>query len=403
MLKLAVRNVVRQTARSAMILAAVTFGTAGLILIGGFVQDMFVQLADATIHSQTGHIQIARSGYFGAGSRSPEKYLLPDLAETQRRVERFAGVRSAMARMRFSGLLNNGRTDFAIAGEGIEPAKEAKLGTFLVITQGRNLRDEDAYGILLGEGVAASLRLRPADRVNLLVSTPDGAMNLLEFQVVGVFQSFSRDYDARTAKIPIAAAQELIGTKSANVIVVELGRTPDTLPVARAIASDAALSGLDVKRWDEVDDFYSKAVVLYERQFGVLRLIVLILVLLSVSNVVNMSVLERAGEFGTMRALGNRNLRVWLTIMTEGIVLGLVGAALGTLAGIGLGWAISSVGIQMPPPPNSNMDYVARIQLLPTVIAGAMAVGLLATVAASVWPALRVSRMPIVEALRRLV
>lgn len=402
MLKLALRNVTRHRLRGAMILAAIAFGVAGLILIGGFIQDMFAQLAEATIHSQTGHIQVARPGYFGAGSRSPEKFLIPDAEGLKRRIARAADTQEVMARMRFSGLLNNGKTDLPIVGEGIEPDKEMRLGTYIVIKDGRALRDKDAYGIEVGEGVANSLHLRPGDRVNLMVTTGDGAINVLDFGVVGIFQSFSRDYDARAVKIPLAAAQELLTTNGANVIVVALRRTGDTDAVAAKIRERVESAGLELKRWYEIDDFYAKAVTLYRRQFGVLRLIVLVMILLSVSNVLNMSIFERAGEFGTMRALGIRNKGVFESVLLEGFFIGVAGALAGCLLGVVLAWAISAVGIPMPPPPGSNLEYVARIRVTPDVVAGAFLAGLIGTFLASLLPARRVSRLPIADALRTL-
>ncbi len=47
------------------------------------------------------------------------------------------------------------------------------------------------------------------------------------------------------------------------------------------------------------------------------------MVLLSVANTVNMSVFERIGEFGTMRALGNRGRQVFALILIESVLLGL--------------------------------------------------------------------------------
>ena len=61
LLKLALRNMLRQKVRSGMTLAAIVFGVTGLILAGGFVQDIFIQLGEAIIHSQTGHIQIFKN------------------------------------------------------------------------------------------------------------------------------------------------------------------------------------------------------------------------------------------------------------------------------------------------------------------------------------------------------
>lgn len=402
MLKLALRNVLRHRLRGVMILAAIAFGVAGLILIGGFIQDMFTQLAEATIHSQTGHIQLAEPGYFRAGTRSPERFLIPGIDSLEKRIANLPEVQDVMARTSFSGLLNNGKTDLPIVGEGIEPDKELRLGTFVVIRQGRPLRGEDAYGIEIGEGVAKSLGLHPGDRVNLMVTTMTGAVNALDFVVVGVFQSFYRDYDARAVKVPLAAAQELLDTRGANVIAVALRRTEDTDAVAAKIREDIARSRLDVKTWYEINDFYDKAVALYQRQFGVLRVIVLVLILLSVSNILNMSIYERAGEFATMRALGNRSRRIFQSVVLEMSLLGIGGAAAGCLLGMALALVISAIGIHMPPPPGSNLEYVAGIRMTFGVVSGSCLVGLVGTAIASIFPAFRVSRLPIADALRRI-
>ena len=74
--------------------------------------------------------------------------------------------------------------------------------------------------------------------------------------------------------------------------------------------------------------------------------------------------------------------------------------ALGAALGIALAAAVSSVGIPMPPPPNSNLPYTAHILVLPSIVANAFFIGLGATVFASVIPAVRVSRIPIATALR---
>src|SRR5438045_3193307 len=57
MLRLAVRNLMRQKLRTTITIAAIAFGVAALILSGGFVRDMFIQLGEALIHSQSGHLQ----------------------------------------------------------------------------------------------------------------------------------------------------------------------------------------------------------------------------------------------------------------------------------------------------------------------------------------------------------
>ena len=121
-------------------------------------------------------------------------------------------------------------------------------------------------------------------------------MNTVDVEVVGTFQSFSADYDNRVIKLPLAAAQELLNTNGVNVLVVLLDHTENTQQAAKAIGESTAKLGLQVRTWDWLNDFYWKAVALYDRQFGVLRLVVLIMVMLAVVGAINISVVERAGS-----------------------------------------------------------------------------------------------------------
>lgn len=403
MWKLAFRNVFRHKLRTAMTLTVIVIGTVGLNLSGGFVHDIFRQLAELLIHSQSGHLQIARQGYFVSGTRSPEKFLIDDPQPLRTAAAAVPGVRAVMGRLYLTGLLNNGRSDLPVVGEGVEPEGERALGTHLVITAGRALTAADQYGIMLGHGLAQALKLKPGDWATLVLNTPEGALNSMEFQVVGIFQTFSKEYDARAIRIPLTAAQELLTTQGVNTLVVLLERTGDTARVADSLRQRPELAGAEVSTWLELNEFYTQTVQMYDAQFGVLRLIILVMVLLSVANSVNMSIYERVGEFGTMMALGNRSGRVFGLIMAENLIVGALGALIGTLLAVLLAAAISQVGIPMPPPPTSDLPYTARITLTPTVVAGAFAIGLAATVAAALLPALKIRRIPVVEALRQSI
>ncbi len=403
MLSLALRNIFRQKARTAMTMAAIIFGVVGLILCGGFIEDMLIQLGETIIHSQSGHLQVNRQGFFETGSRSPEKFVINDPEEIRRAVASLPNVDDQMSRVSFSGLLNNGKSDKSVIGEGIEPSRESRLGTLLRITAGRQLTDQDTYGALVGEGVAKGLNLEPGKRVTLVASAAGGALNTIELQVVGVFQSFSKEFDARAVRVPLAAAQELVSSNGVNTIVVSLQQTTDTDRTSAALTHSLDPGEYEIKTWYQINDFYDKAVALYARQFSVLVVIILFMVLLSVANSVNMSAFERVGEFGTMLALGNRPGQVFRLIIVENLLLGAIGAAIGALLGVLLALAISAVGIPMPPPPNANLGYTAHVRIVPTQIVMAFAVGFAATVLASLFPAFRVTKIPIVDALRQNV
>jgi putative ABC transport system permease protein len=399
--KLAFRNVFRQRTHTAMTLAAIISGVAGLILASGWVSDIFVKLGEALIHSQSGHIQVYKKGFYDAGSRTPEKYLITAPAAIKQRIMAAPGVENVMARLNFAALLHNGRTDLAINGEGVEPGQENKLGSFVSMTAGRQLTEKDTFGIVLGHGVAQGMQLKPGDHVTLLANTLDGALNSMEFEVVGVFQSFFNDYDARAIKIPLAAAQELLGTDGANSLVVLLHRTDDTDKTATWLKERLDISELEVKTWSELSDYYQKTVELYRHQFGALQLIILVMVLLSVANSVNTSVFERVGEFGTMMALGNRRREVFRLIIAESVLLGLIGSSLGLVLGLVLALSISAIGIPMPPPPTASLGYTGHIQIIPTALITSFAIGFSAAVLAAILPARHVSRTPVIDALRQ--
>ena len=401
MFRLAFRSIFRHKVRTGLTLSAIIFGVAGLILSGGFVEDIFIQLRETTIHSQLGHIQLYRAGYTEEGRRDPYRYLIDRPGEIAGSLADITQVADILQRVKFSGLANNGRADLPIIGEGVQPAKEMRLGTSFSIISGRQITEEDAYGILLGAGVSRALQLNPGDYVTLLVTTADGALNSLEFEVIGVFRTFSRDYDNRAVRIPLEVAQDLVGTLGAHALVLSLNRTEDTDRVAGMLRGKLPLQELEIKTWYELADFYTKTVALYKTQFGVLQLIILLMVLLSVANSVNMAVSERAGEFGTLMALGDTRLDIFLQVIKENFLLGVLGAGLGIGLAAAIAWAVSGVGIAMPPPPNSDVGYTAHIRLVPEVIATAYAVGAMATVIASLLPAWRVSGLPVAEALRQ--
>lgn len=402
LIKLALRNIVRQKIRTAMALAAVIFGVTGLIVSGGFVQDIFVQLGEAIIHSQTGHIQIFRRDFLERGMRQPERFLIESPDRLGARLAAAPGVTEVAARLNFSGLLNNGRRDLAIIGEGIEASKEARLGGYLKVIAGRQLSDEDTFGMMVGQGVAAALGLSVGDLATVIVNTSDGALNTLDLEVIGVFQSFSKDFDSRAIRIPLRSAQDLLLTEGANLMVISLKETAQTDAV-HARLLPLLPSDIEARTWYQLSDFYEKAVQLYDRQFGVLQLIILFMVLLSVANTVNMGVAERLSEFGTLQALGNSRQQVFRLILFENVLLGAIGAAGGLVIGLLAAETISTIGIPMPAPPNSNQGYTAHIQLDVWTSLKAVAIGFSSAALASLLPARRVSRTPIVDALHHSI
>ncbi|NDP46887.1 MAG: ABC transporter permease [Sulfuriferula multivorans] len=400
MFKLAFRNIFRNRSRTALTLAAIISGVTAIIVSGGFVEDTFVQLRESTIHSRLGHIQVFRQGYLDYGQRDPSRYLIGQPKQVVDLLKPIPHVKEVMARLNFSGLANNGQADLPIIGEGVEPNKEALLGTATTLVAGRALADTDAFGVAIGEGVATALQLNPGSYITLMINTPEGALNTLEFQVVGIFRTFSKDYDDRAIRIPLAAAQELLYTPSVHSLIVLLDDTTATDQATQSAKELLEKQGYSVKPWHELADFYSKTVALYKRQFGALQFIILVMLVLSVASTINMAIFERTGEFGTLLAVGLRRREIFKLVLLENTLLGCVGGLLGVVVGVMLAGIISGIGIPMPPPPGSNIGYVAHIRIVPWALIAAAIIGLLAAIVAAILPGRRASQLLVVEALR---
>jgi putative ABC transport system permease protein len=112
-------------------------------------------------------------------------------------------------------------------------------------------------------------------------------------------------------------------------------------------------------------------------------------------NTFNIVVTQRTRELGLLRALGASRRQVFTSVVLESVVIGLIGAAVGLAAGIGLAvllkQGLAFIGLELPPTP---------LSIRPTTIVAALLVGVVVTVVASVFPARRASRVTPIEALR---
>ena len=112
-------------------------------------------------------------------------------------------------------------------------------------------------------------------------------------------------------------------------------------------------------------------------------------------NTFSIIVAQRGKELALLRAVGASRRQVLTSVITEALVIGLVGSALGIAAGIGIAIVLKSLlsafGIDLPS---------TTLQLQPRTVVVAFIIGVSVTVIASVVPARRASKVAPIEALR---
>ena len=388
----------REPQRWSAAAAAVAFGTVGLILADGFIEQIFRDFREDIVRSHFGHLQVLPSDE--ASAREAGGATLPDVrAKVDEALSGFPGAVVA-PRLAFAGLASHGERNVSFVGEGVEPAGERTLSKALVIEEGHDLSGLDALEAILGEGLARSLDVRVGQQVTLLANTPGGGVNAVEVRVVGTFYTATKAYDDRALRLPLGTATRLTRSKGVSQLIAVLPDSGDAELAARRVREALAGQPVQVKLWHELADFFNKTVELFSRQLAVVRAIVLAIVLLSISNSMARNVMERTREIGTMMALGATRGTVARRFVGEAAGVAVAGALLGVAVAALLAALITAIGIPMPPPPGTARGYETGILFTARSASLAAALSVAAALAAAAFPAWRASRLRIVDALR---
>jgi len=397
---IAFRNVARNARRSVIALIAVGFGIIAMLLAAGFIEDILYGMREETIETHLGHIQITKPHYLEAGLSAPFDYLLPDSLPERQVLEKTKRVVVVSPRLSFNGLISLGETTVSFLADGVEPEKEKTLAKQLKIVSGANLSESEPRTVILGQGLATSLGAKIGDKVVLVANTQRGGVNAVEVTVRGTFSTVTKAYDDVALRLPLKTAQQLLRVQGTHRWVVLLDKTENTNEVVASLRQQFDSKKLEVVPWVQLADFYNKTVTLFSRQVTVMKLIIAAIIVLSISNTMMMSVMERTGEVGTGMALGNSRRDVLSMFMSEGLILGITGAIVGVALGVGLAALISYIGIPMPPPPGATEGFTAKIRVTFGLTVQALVLAVITTLVASAYPAWKASRMIIVDALR---
>lgn len=398
--RLAGRNLRRNANRTLVAILTVGGGIIAFLLAGGFIAWIFQDMREITIHSQLGHIQIVRPDYYEKGIADPYSYLLPAQSAEQTLIEKTDGLVSLTPRLAFSGLASHGDVTIAFVGEGIDPVRERPISSRITIASGRDLADVNEHAVLLGEGLARSLGVKPDDIVVLLATAANGSPNAVEVKVAGTFATIVKEYDDSAIRLPIAVARKLMRVDGATTWVVLLEQTERTAKTVGTLRSALPADRFEVIPWGALADFYNKTVVLFSKQVSVVKFIIGLIIVLTISNTQTMSVLERTREIGTSLAIGQRRRFVMRMFLAEGVLIGVAGGVVGLALGYVLATIISAIGIPMPPAPGMARGYIGQILISASLAVESLTLALVTTLIASILPAWKASRLNIVDALR---
>jgi putative ABC transport system permease protein len=399
---LAWRNLVRQKRRSALMVAVVTFGFAAVALAGGFIAQSFDALKEGTIRT-VGHLQVVDRRAVGRAEEATLEFAIPNAERARAIVARDPAVAAVLPRIDFVGLATSGPKSVPFLGIGVDPDPEARatLASELVVS-GKYLSGDGGDGIVLGTGLAASLNAKPGDRITMMATTPDGALNALDGIVDGLVDVKIKELNDRYLAGGLGLVSRLLQTsESVSRLVVFLKNDEDEDRVAARIAETLRREGypVAVQHWRELAVFYGQVRLLYIGIFGFVGAVLAVIVILSAAIVMTMAVTERTREIGTLRALGTRPAGIRRMFLAESAVIALAGCVAGAALALVIRAVLNASGIVLPPPPGATHGVPINVKLYPLAYAAGV-VAMLATMGIAAWaPARRAARIPIVDAL----
>jgi putative ABC transport system permease protein len=200
--------------------------------------------------------------------------------------------------------------------------------------------------------------------------------------------------------VPLSLAQKLYDFDGASRINLLLSETNDLTQARNSLENALRARGLavDVSIWRDLSPFYVKVEGMFRVLFFFIFLIVSVIIVMSVVNTIGMAVLERSREIGTLRAIGAKRHRVISLFSLESALLGSLGCLLGVLL---FAATLVILGFLQPSwtPPQIARSIPLEVYVVPEYLGLSMAFLTVLSCAAGIFPARRVARRNIVEAL----
>ncbi len=400
---------------TAIAVAGITLGVGALIVAQALITGFRSDVQDKILLG-TAHINLLKEDNSG----------IENYRELVERIRSVPGVSAASATIYAQVLLSAGdRQEYAVLkGVDLDAPRESNE-IFSTVVEGDPMRlkpatepatpplsgdqdqpEQSLEGIILGRQLARSLALQINGVVTAISAesrlTPAGLQprpRYTRFRVAGIFSSGLYEYDAKWAYISLAAAQRVSASGStAGVIqmkvkdIYAVGEIGERL---RAVAGP----GFVTNNWQELNRPLFAALQLQHRVVIVFFALLIAIAALNIITTLTMMVIEKHRDIAILRAQGSTARSIRRIFMLQGLVIGMTGAALGLMLGLGLIWMANRYQLISIPAEIYSVSHVTlRVRSIDCVSVALLAIAI--CLLATIYPARTASRLTPVEALR---
>ncbi|MES2641495.1 MAG: FtsX-like permease family protein [Myxococcota bacterium] len=404
LLSLALRNALRNRRRSLLTATMVMLGVASLTVAMSWLEGLFGGTVEMAANL-AGHVRVVDADYAKREQLNPLHENIASSAPLEAVILTVPGVVAVYPRISMGVTATVGDEigeEFGLVQGAPLAFFEGPLALPGHLLEGRLLATDDE--VVIGKKLVDKMGAKLGDDVVILGQTQDGSMSPAKLKLVGIVD-LGNAMQNRQIFVTLEKVRYLADIPDGAVELAVYGDDRDEgAAVATRIAALPELAGMDVKSWDQRPPFDS-IMGLLSTVKGVAGFAMVFITGLGVLNTMLMSVLERTGEIGVMRAMGLRRTQVvWLFVLEAlGIsaVGGFLGAVLGGLGGYWLqvhGVNLGSVVDKLPA--NVPMNSTVYGQVTPEILLSAVLLGLAMAVVGGLVPAIRASRIEPIEAMR---
>ena len=408
--RIATKNLLRYRRRTMLTSLLIMIGIVAVLLFislsGSFRALMVGQITD----SMLGHLQIHKKGYVASIESLPMT-----LNMNPKMVDKVDGylandksVEAWSPRIKFGAMFSNFTETTSIRLNGVDPAKEVATCPLLrgrIIDGSREGPLVEPGKILIPELIAKGLKVKVGDTVVLVATNRDGSVNGNTFVVKGVLEGISGP-GGRDGYMHIDDARNLlrISDKEVSEIAIRLKNPKDLPSVFHAMSkhfgemtNQQGKPAFDVHTWEKLSPFANIAQMI-DMLDVFIKIMLISIVLISIMNVMLMAVYERIREIGTIAAIGTIPSRILSLFVTEGLLLGLVGAIVGTVLSLAIIYALNVSSLTFSFGRQENLVLHPTLAISDILVVNVVVV--LVAVLASLQPAWKASRMDPIAALR---
>ena len=353
LLSMAGRNLSRHKRRTVVTAIALAVGV-GLYIAMNSLMTGFTNLADQNMKDyETGSAGFFAHGYWD----EREQYPLDKLIEQPQQLIAAMDEQNipAAPRTTFRGELIVHYDPFPEDGSlpmgftAIDPERDGQVFELRDnIRAGRWL--ESGEEVIIGGWLAERLGAQVGYTVSVTARTRDGFRQLMDLEIVGIYQTSNPMTDRHTVFVPLDLAEDYLEMQGAvtaiyTLLPEQIPGTADLQPLQDIYASSGMQNEVELLGFTDMTAEFLEIEEMKDQSTAIIMFLLAIIAVVGISNTMLMSVLERQKEIGMMRSIGFRNGEIRRIFMYEAAGIGIIGATAGLVLGSSLVLLLTNYGI----------------------------------------------------------